>query len=89
MLKKHPSLVKGAKNLVETILQTNKLTIQADITNKQVLMHIHPNSANLDGQLQLAESDCVELIYTFLSINREFHNEKRYFTDDRSDTATI
>ncbi len=74
---------------METILQTNKLTIQADIPNKQVLMHIHPNSTHVDGQLQLAESDCVELIYTFLSINREFHHEKSYFAEDSSTSATV
>lgn len=62
-------------------LQTEHLTIQADHLTKQILLHVHPDQCNKRVQVQLAESDCIELIYTFLTINREFHKEKTNFPD--------
>ncbi len=71
------------------LLQNNNLSVLADVANKQILMHIHPQqhqkTAQLHNretaQLQLEETDFFELMYTFLAINREFQGEKPYFAD--------
>jgi hypothetical protein len=63
------------------LLQNHQFSVHADIANKQIMMQIYHKPNEYETLLQLAEHDFFELMYAFISINREFQGEKPYFID--------